>query len=169
MDMPKLFSILFLFFLVGCYSPKKAEKQINKAQLNFPEVLAKKSSELYPCKPKKAGSDSTRYKTVIKKIREIDTAYFYAIDTVCRLDTVLIEKNCTKVLYKYREILKDLPAVHDTVTISDEAGMISLQYQLTQATKNLDYFKGKYLKTLWFSIWLLIAIAALILVIKFKK
>lgn len=167
--MPKLFSILFLFFLVGCYSPKKAEKQINKAQLNFPEVLAKKSSELYPCKPKKAGSDSTKYKTIIKKIKQIDTAYFYSTDTICKLDTVLIEKNCTKVLYKYREILKDIPAVHDTVTITDEAGMISLQYQLKQASVNSDEYKVKYFKSLWFNIWLLIAIVALLLIIKFDK
>lgn len=167
--MPKLFSILFMFFLVGCYSPKKAAKQINKAQLNFPEVLAKKSSELYPCKPKKAGSDSTKYKTVIKKIKQIDTAYFYSTDTICKLDTVLIEKNCTKVLYKYREILKDLPAVHDTVTVTDEAGMISLQYQLKQASVNSDDYKAKYFKSLWFNIWLLIAIIALVLIIKFNK
>lgn len=167
--MPRLFSILFLFFLVGCYSPKKAEKQINKAQLNFPEVLAKKSSELYPCKPKKTGSDSSRYKTVIKKIKEIDTAYFYSTDTVCKLDTVLIEKNCTKVLYKYREILKNLPAVHDTFEVTNDAAIVSLQLQLKKASENSDYFKGRYIKALWFSIWLLIAIAALMLIIKFNK
>jgi hypothetical protein len=167
--MPKLFSILFLFFLVGCYSPKKAEKQINKAQLNFPEVLAKKSKELYPCKPQKGGSDSSRYKTIIKKIKQIDTAYFYTTDTVCRLDTVLIEKNCTKVLYKYREILKELPAVHDTINITDESAVTSLTYQLQNSVAIADKYKQKYTKSLWFSIWLLIAIAGLILVIKFKK
>lgn len=164
----KNFTILFLFFLASCYNPKKAEKEINKAQLNFPEVMAKKSAQLYPCKPARTKSDSSSYKTIIKKIKQIDTAYFYAIDTICKLDTILIEKNCTKVLYKYREVLKELPAVHDTITIVDEAGMTSLQYQLKQATINTDDYKKKYTHSLWFNIWLLVGIVALILIIKFK-
>jgi len=165
----KNFTILFLFFLASCYNAKKAEKEINKAQLNFPEVMAKKSAQLYPCKPIKVKSDSSRYRTIIKKIKQIDTAYFYAIDTISKLDTILIEKNCTKVLYKYREILKELPAVHDTVTVIDDAGITSLQYQLKQSTINTDDYKKKYFHSLWFNIWLLIAIVALILIIKFKK
>lgn len=164
----KNFTILFLFFLGSCYTAKKAEKEINKAQLNFPEVMAKKSAQLYPCKTTKIRSDSSKYKTIIKKIKQIDTAYFYAIDTICKLDTVLIEKNCTKVLYKYREILKDLPAVHDTITVTDDAGITSLQYQLQQSNINTDDYKLKYTHSLWFNIWLLVGIVALILVIKFK-
>jgi hypothetical protein len=165
----KNFTILILFFLASCYNSKKAEKEINKAQLNFPEVMAKKSAQLYPCKTEKIKSDSSKYKTVIKRIKQIDTAYFYAVDTICKLDTVLIEKNCTKVLYKYREILKDLPAVHDTTIVIDEAGITSLQYQLKHSTINTDDYKKKYFNSLWFNIWLLIAIVALILIIKFKK
>lgn len=165
----KNFTILFLFFLGSCYTAKKAEKEINKAQLNFPEVMAKKSAQLYPCKTTKIKSDSSKYKTVIKRIKQIDTAYFYATDTICKLDTVLIEKNCTKILYKYREILKDLPAVHDTITVTDDAGITSLKYQLQQANINTDDYKLKYTHSLWFNIWLLIAIVSLILVIKFKK
>lgn len=165
----KNFTILILFFLASCYNSKKAEKEINKAQLNFPEVMAKKSAQLYPCKPVKIKSDSSKYKTIIKRIKQIDTAYFYAVDTICKLDTVLIEKNCTKVLYKYREILKDLPAIHDTTIVIDEASTTSLQYQLKQSTINTDDYKKKYFNSLWFNIWLLIAIVALILIIKFKK
>lgn len=165
----KNITILFLFFLASCYNAKKAEKEINKAQLNFPELMAKKSAQLYPCKTIKVKSDSSKYKTIIKKIKQIDTAYFYSVDTICKLDTVLIEKNCTKVLYKYREILKELPAVHDTVTIFNDAEVTSLKYQLKQATINSDDYKRKYTNSLWFNIWLLIAIVALILIIKFKK
>jgi hypothetical protein len=165
----KNFTILILFFLASCYNSKKAEKEINKAQLNFPEVMAKKSAQLYPCKPVKIKSDSSKYKTIIKKIKQIDTAYFYAVDTFRKLDTVLIEKNCTKVLYKYREILKELPAIHDTTIVIDEANTTSLQYQLKQSIINADDYKKKYTHSLWFNIWLLIAIVLLILVIKLKK
>lgn len=165
----KYFAILFLFFLGSCYTAKKAEEQIDKAQLKFPELLAKKSAKLYPCKTSKGKSDSTKYKEVIKKIRQIDTAYFYATDTICKLDTILIEKNCTKVLYKYREILKELPAVHDTIKIIDEANTTSLQYQLKQMTLNADDYKGKYIKSLWIAMSLLFAIILLVIALKIRK
>lgn len=158
------FAILFLFFLNSC-SP---DRQLLKLKENHPDLVSKKAAEWYPCKSKKTSSDSSKYKEVIKKIKEIDTAYFYTTDTICKLDTLLVEKNCTKVIYKYREILKEIPAVHDTITITDEAGITSLQYQLKQATINSDDYKKKYTHSLWFNIWLLIAIVALVLVIKFK-
>jgi len=36
-------------FLTGCYTAKKAEQQVNKANDNFPAVVAKLARDKYPC------------------------------------------------------------------------------------------------------------------------
>ena len=57
--------LCFLFFLWGCYLPKTAEKQISKAQKHYPELVAKKASELYP-----VNTDSVEF---IKWKLQVDT------------------------------------------------------------------------------------------------
>ena len=41
--------IILTLILTSCYSPKFAEKYIDKIQYYHPEVLQKKSTQYYPC------------------------------------------------------------------------------------------------------------------------
>lgn len=45
--MKYLLPILLIF--TGCYTAKKAEQQVNKADSKFPEVVAKLARDKYPC------------------------------------------------------------------------------------------------------------------------
>ncbi len=38
-----------ILLLTGCYTAKKAEKQVNKALLNHPETVAKVARDAFPC------------------------------------------------------------------------------------------------------------------------
>lgn len=160
--LPIIFSIIFL----SC-SP---EKQLNKLQIKHPEIVSKKTSEWYPCITTTTTSDSSKYKAFISQIDSlnqvaIDTCYL--TDTLVARDTVI--KTYQKLLIKYREVVKHLPVIHDTIRIIDKADLTAKEYELAQMTAKSNKYNEKYIKSLWFSLWLLIAIVSLILVIKFKK
>ena len=153
--------ILSLIILSSCYTQKKATNQIEKAKDKYPAVVSKKAAEWFPCKTVKVKSDSVRYKTIIRRIKDIDTTYL--MDTLLRLDTILIEKNCTKVLYKYREILKEVPAVHDTIIQIDSANVFTLTYERDAALLDKSKMEVKYKVFLKISFWLfLILLLALL-------
>ena len=44
-----LISFCIIMGLAGCYTAKKAEQQVNKADSKFPEVVAKLARDKYPC------------------------------------------------------------------------------------------------------------------------
>jgi len=66
--------LLFLcLILSSCLSQQKATKQINKIKDKYPAVVSKKAAEWFPCKTVKVKSDSVKYKTIIRRIKDIDT------------------------------------------------------------------------------------------------
>lgn len=154
--------LLFLcLILSSCFTQQKAIKQIDKIKDKYPAVVSKKASEWFPCKTVKVKSDSMRYKTIIRRIKDIDTTYL--MDTLFRLDTVLIEKNCTKILYKYREVLKEVPAVHDTIIQIDSSKLFTLTYERDAALLDKSKMEVKYKVFLKISFWLfLILLLALL-------
>jgi len=163
----RLLLLSVCFLLCSCYTQQKATKQIDKANQKYPELIAKKCKELFPCKTVSIKSDSIKYKTILRTIKSIDTTYL--MDTLFRLDTVLIEKNCTKVLYKYRDILKEVPAVHDTIIQIDSSGLFVLTYQRDSALLDKNKFQTKYKIFLQISILLfLLLILALLYATKQK-
>jgi len=157
----RLLLLSVLLVLSSCYTQQKATNQINKAKEKFPSVVSKKAAEWFPCKTIKIKSDSIKYKTVVRTLKSIDTTYL--MDTLFRLDTILIEKNCTKVLYKYREILKEVPAIHDTVIQLDSSRLFTLTYERDAALLDKSKMEVKYKVFLKISFWLfLILILALL-------
>jgi len=156
----RIIAIIFsIFFLLGCYTQKKAEKSLNKAQINYPELVAQKSSLWYPCSQFKGTSDSTAYKVFIK---QIDTLNQLKIDTIFKLDTLVnirLVKDCQEIVWKYRRIYTKLPTIHDTTIMVSTADKYTIQYLQNER----EEAHKRYDRSTQLNIWLLIALIASIL------
>lgn len=108
--------LILPFFLFSCYTPKKAERQINRAYIEHQDMLRSKIRWWWPCIPVEVKRDSAKY---IAFIHQIDTLLEVKRDTIS--DTIYLDKICPerKLLIKYKELLKYVPAIHDTIKIKD--------------------------------------------------
>lgn len=140
----KFISTIFLLTFIGCYSPKKAEKQLNKAYANYPELVAEKSGKWFPCLPIEVKRDSVRY---VAFLHQIDTLLEVKRDTI--IDTVYLDKICPerKILIKYKELLKSVPPIHDTIKIKDMS-CEAIRGDLTTQNTKLRVSINNYLKWL---------------------
>jgi len=107
----KIWHFLLICLLSGCYTANKAKKDIIKAKLNYPDVVSAKFSEWYKCDTVTVVKDSIQFKEWIKEIK--------SFDTIKETDTVLLRLKCPQALIKYRDIIKRVPAIHDTIKIID--------------------------------------------------
>jgi len=155
-------TIFITFFLLGCYTQKKAERSLNKAQINYPEIVAQKSSLWYPCERFKGTSDSSEYKVFIK---QIDTLNQLKIDTIYKLDTLVKLKKCQDLVTKYRTIYKNIPAIHDTIIMVSSADKYTIQYLQNER----EEAHKRYDRSMKLNIWLLIALVVSILMHFFKS
>lgn len=165
--MAKYFILLFL--LASCYSVKKANKQLNKAQEIYPEATAKKCTLWYPCEQFKAVSDSSQYKLWIQ---QVDSLNELKIDTLIKFDTVVnirLVKDCQKLVIKYRDIIRKYPIIHDTIYKIDNAKLISITIERNNALIERAKYEVKYKVFLKISFWLLLFLILIIAyVTKFK-
>lgn len=164
----RLLPIIFLIFLSACYTSKQADKALNKAQINFPELVAKKTSLWYPCERFKGTSDSSQYITFIKQIDslnqlKIDSIFIY--DTLNKIDTLVKFKKCNDIITKYRTIYKNAPVIHDTVIMVSTAD----KYTIQQMINEREEAHKKYDNSTKLNIWLLIALIVSILIHIFKR
>ena len=160
-----IFSIFFLIGCFGCYTQKKAEKSLNKAQINYPELVAQKSSLWYPCSQFKGTSDSSAYKVFIK---QIDTLNQLILDTITKLDTVVnirLVKDCQDIVWKYRRIYTKLPTIHDTTIMVSTADKYTIQYLQNER----EEAHKRYDRSTQLNIWLLVALLISILLHLFRK
>jgi PBP1b-binding outer membrane lipoprotein LpoB len=162
----RIIAIIFsMFFLLGCYTQKKAERSLNKAQINYPELVAQKSSLWYPCSQFKGTSDSTAYKVFIK---QIDTLNQLKIDTIFKLDTLVnirLVKDCQEIVWKYRRIYTKLPTIHDTTIMVSTADKYTIQYLQNER----EEAHKRYDRSTQLNIWLLVALLISILLHLFRK
>lgn len=148
--------LVFLFFIYGCYLPKTAEKQLEKAQKHYPEIVAKKASELYPAK-----IDSIEF---IKWKKEIDTIVKfieldnYIIDTFSRVDTFRTDSYRKK--YEFQKWvnlqLKKKIAEVKPIYVKDSAEVYHLKSEVDKLTKARNSFKYKFSILSWILISFLI-------------
>ena len=160
-----LTTFLISFFLMGCYTQKKAEKSLNKAQINYPELVAEKSALWYPCERFKGTSDSSQYKVFIK---QIDTLNQLILDTIYKLDTLVnikLVKDCQEIVWKYRTIYKNLPAIHDTVIMVSNADKYTIKYLENEREES----HKRYDRSMKLNIWFLIALIVSLLIHIFRK
>ena len=161
-------SFLLSALLLGCYTTQKANRQLNKAQLNFPELVAKKSAEWFPCKTGKIFSDSSEYIRWIEQFNTIDTIYSFDTIISTKIDTIKLVKDCPKALIRYKQLIKQAPAIHDTFIINNDAQISSLNYQIDDYRKKYEKSQGHYIISVWFIVISLI-ILILSMLLKFFK
>lgn len=161
--------VLAAALLCGCYTEKKAQKQVDKAVKHQPEIAAETLRKAFPC--------ITKVDTVVK----IDTGYdFIEIqcpDTpqpVVKVDTVIIDRKTKEKVYLTGKIVR-VGAPKETITITklvkDSAEIFLLNKQIKDLTdgKLIDNQKIKN-RNKWI-LWLLVAliISVLFNVIKFNR
>lgn len=147
--------IVCIFILSGCYTAKKAEKAINKAKLNYPELIAEKCSEWYECDTVTIIRDSVQFKEWVNEIHSFDTI----------TDTIRLKDKCPEVLVKYREIIKRVPPVHDTIKIKDRAESEGWRLKYESLRKEHEGNLKLTTKLSWLALFLLI-ILLLIAILK---
>lgn len=166
---PKILLLSLVFILSACYTSKQADKQLNKAQINFPELVAKKTSLWYPCERFKGTSDSSEYKVFIKQIDslnqlKIDSIFIY--DTLSKVDTLIKNiKDCQEIVWKYRRIYTQLPAIHDTVIMVSTAD----KYTIQQMINEREEAHKRYDRSSKMNIYFLIALIVSLLLHIFRK
>jgi hypothetical protein len=108
--------LLPIFFLVSCYTTEKAERQVNRAYIEHQDLLRAKLQWWWPCLPYERKTDSVKY---VAFLRQIDTLLEVKRDTI--IDTIKLDKICPerKILIKYKDLLKYVPPIHDTIKIKD--------------------------------------------------
>ena len=169
----KYLAIFFLLGLLGCYTSKKADKQLNKAKINYPNLVADKMALWYPYSQNKSKSDSSEYnvlKTQLDSLNRLKIDYTdIKSDTICKYDTIkkydTLLKRYKEIIYKYRTIFKTIPAIHDTVIVSSSAEKEIIQKMINERE---DAHK-RYDRSSKLNIWFLIALIISLIIHIFRK
>lgn len=149
---------IFLLLLVGCYTAKKAEKDINKIQRKHPEVLAKKATLLFPTIRK---TDSSEFVNYLEQINvKIDSQLVKINDTVIHN----INPECVKIKKELRNSYKFIKGLQETMNNipqvieyrEDSAKIYLCQSEYNKLSKDRDKYRNKceFFKTL--CIWILV-------------
>jgi hypothetical protein len=142
---------LAIFFLVACSGPRKAERQMRRAYVNYPEIIAKGCSEWFPITETivvDSGDLHTFDSGRLFILSGIDTIYRYITDTI-----VLNRLTRTK------EYIERLKPVERTIYVRDSATIYINQAKADKVGKQNDNLK-------W---WLIGLLCLIILLLIFRK
>lgn len=156
------FRILLLALLVGCNTPKMAEKKIHSAYKHHPEVVAKFLSDSLPCV-------TTRVDTIVSTELEYITIKCPDNDYEI-IDTIWLTKKDTQVIKGSSVIAYQKKYITIEKTIKDSAELKRYQIELKKAINdNQKLTKKVQSKNIWL-MWLVIALLISIIVnlIQFK-
>lgn len=149
---------IFLLLLVGCYTAKKAEKDINKIQEKHPQVLAKKAASLYPIK---YHIDSSEFVNYLEQINiKIDS--MLVKDTI--IDTIKFYPSCEKVKKELRNSYKFIKGLQQTLNNipqvieyrEDSAKIYLCQSEYNKLSKDRDKYRNRYELFKTICIWILV-------------
>lgn len=146
--------LIVLLLLSGCYSAKKAEKQLNKAIDEFPEVAAKITREQFPCIEK---SVETKTDTVYSLVElecppvGVEPAPATITDTVWK-ERVIRLKPGRQVVY--------LPGqkITETIRIEDSAKVLLANSERDVCKNELEAANAKADRRGRWALWLLLAL-----------
>lgn len=142
--------LLLCVIIAGCYTQKAALKQMQKAQLKHPEVVAKFANEQYP-------PQISKVDTVVN----VDTGYImvpvYNTDTI---KLTIFDKSPAEII-KVDKIKVVTKTVTITKSVADSAKIKELLYQLSQCSTDKEQTKDKRDKLIF---WLLVALCVSLLV-----
>ena len=169
----KYLAIFFLLGVLGCYTAKKADRQLNKAKINYPELVAGRMSMWFPYIQNKGKSDSSEYNLLKKELDSLNRLKIdytdIKSDTICKYDTIkkydTLLKRYKEIIYKYRTIFKTIPAIHDTVIVSSSADKETIQRMIEERE---DAHK-RYDRSSKMNIYFLIALIVSILLHLFRN
>jgi hypothetical protein len=154
--------LLLALCLGSCYTPNKANKELNKANNKYPQLVAKFTREKFPCITKSADTLTTT-----------DTLYQYVDvqcpDTTSQTDTIYLDKVKTKTIKKLVAIPQQTRIINHY--IEDSAKIKVMAYENEQCDTKLKKEADKAETRLKWSMRLLIAliISMLLNIILFKK
>jgi len=138
--------IVSLLTLSGCYTAKKAERDINKAKVNYPDIVAEKCADWYACDTVTIVRDSIQFKEWVNEIHSFDTI----------IDTIRLKEKCPEILVKYRQIVKRVPPIHDTIKVKDRSELDALSIKYEALKKEHDANLKLMTKLSWVALFLLI-------------
>lgn len=178
--------VFFAMILCSCYTQKKAERQLIKAKLNHPDVVAKKASEWFPCITSQQSIDSSEIKKWMHMIDsigneiqfQIDTIEIIKRDTIKQKDLVAYQlimdkyKSSQSLISRLKELLNvKTPVVYVTKIIVDSARFESMRSENMMLKESKDRYQLMYEKYLKLCLWLLIpfTISVIINILKFKQ
>lgn len=111
---------LFLLLLVGCLTPKKADRQLLNIAAKYPQKVAKKCTDTYPVKERTDTIENTEYDF---------------IEVLCDTFLNIGEKRDTIVLTKKVQVpSKTITITH---TVEDQAAIHSMQNEISQLNSKL--------------------------------
>lgn len=111
---------LFLLLLVGCLTPKKADRQLLNIAAKYPEKIAKKSSIMFPIRERTDTIENTEYDFI-----EVLCDTFWNIGE--RRDTVILTK-------KVQVPSKTITITH---TVEDQAAIHAMQNEISRLNSKL--------------------------------
>lgn len=180
----KYIVLISLFFFASCYTSKNAENDIEKAHQKFPELVAKKSSEWFPCGWQVIKLDEKDKKLADSLFGELNNRVVILSDTIEKLiiqtDTIIdcsgIEKVRQKLIQSKKiidglkiQMQKQPPVIYRSIKIQDSARIYYLDSELKEANKNEIRYRNKYEQLLKISIWLIIALGISLFFNFYKK
>lgn len=117
----------------GCYTPKKAQRKLDKAFEKQPDVVAKFSAKIFPVK-----SDTIEY---VKWRTEIDSI----ISEIVNIDTITdtISNTVYKTKIKRVEIIRDRIKSAPPVYRIDSAQIFNYRRIIDDVTKSRDKYKKR--------------------------
>lgn len=142
----RIWYIVSVLLLSGCYTAKKANKDLNKIRDNYPDLIAEKCSEWYGCDTVTVVKDSIQFKEWVNEIHSFDTI----------VDTIRLKDKCPDILYKYREVVKKVPPIHDTIKIKDRAESESWRLKYEALRKEHEGNLKNTTKLSWLALILLL-------------
>ena len=140
-----------IFFLLACNGPRQAERQVRRAYVNHPEIIAKGCSEWFPFK-----------ETIVVDSHDLHTFdsgrlfILSGIDTIYRYmtDTIVLNR-----LTRTKEYIERLKPVERTIYVRDSATIYVNQAKADKVGKQNDSLK-------W---WLIGLLCLIILLLIFRK
>jgi len=146
--------LVLVFFLYGCYTPKKAEMHLDKVNENYPEKIAELCSKQYPVRLKHDTVTEVYYDLIEVECPEYVQETVH--DTVTYRDTI------------FTKVIKSLPSKVVTITkVVEDSAKIKVLMAALDKEKGKVVLIEKKVKDRF--LWVLLAIIGILTFILIKK
>ena len=168
--MKRIIFIIGLLILCSCYSERKAKKQINKAEINYPEVVADRCNKFYPCINTIEHIDTIVNKEIEEKIVRINDTIkilMNQIDTIPDTHKIELLKNKLSLSKLYLDSLLNVKpmVIEKKIRVTDTRLEEINKYQAEQLNK----YRNAYENMMKIALWLLVALTISLIVNFIKK